>query len=175
MVASERTLLLYGGVALGAFLLFPKLAGWLAAQSVGAAGSLVREVGTGVVIGIGETIGIPPTDAEKCQTYLAAGDYWNSSFFCPAGTFLKTAAGDVIDTVSGAVVGKSEPTGIPDVIRYYEYEDMGASAGAGALSFSDAFSQWQAETGGVIPFGLPNQEEAVYAWARGKGIAVTPR
>ena len=66
---------------------------------------LVVKSAEGAIIGVGKAVGIPETDAQQCEQYVNAGDWWNASFFCPAGTFLKSATGAVIDTVSGAVVG----------------------------------------------------------------------
>ncbi len=37
----------------------------------------------------GELVGVPRTDVTQCQADLAAGRYWDASFSCPAGTFLK--------------------------------------------------------------------------------------
>jgi hypothetical protein len=69
----------------------------------------------GVVIGAGKTVGIPETDAKMCEQYTAAGEWWNASFYCPAGTFLKSAAGAVIDTQSGETVGYTDE-GEPEII-----------------------------------------------------------
>lgn len=69
----------------------------------------------GVVIGVGKTVGIPETDAERCQRHVEAGEWWNASFYCPAGTFLKSAAGAVINTQSGETVGYTDE-GEPEII-----------------------------------------------------------
>jgi hypothetical protein len=45
---------------------------------------------TGVVVGIGGTVGIPETSADQCSADLAAGRTWDASFSCPAGTFVKS-------------------------------------------------------------------------------------
>lgn len=45
---------------------------------------------TGTVAGIGEAVGIPDTDPDKCAAAVAAGDSWEASFACPVGTWLKT-------------------------------------------------------------------------------------
>lgn len=54
-----------------------------------AAGSLPGEVFAGAVEGIGESIGIPVTDEERCTQALAEGRLWDASFYCPAGRFLR--------------------------------------------------------------------------------------
>ena len=52
---------------------------------------LVDGIVAGTAVAAGELVGIPPTDPEKCQADRAAGDWWNASFSCPAGTFLGSA------------------------------------------------------------------------------------
>lgn len=37
----------------------------------------------------GELVGIPRTNLTQCEADLAAGRYWDASFSCPAGKFLK--------------------------------------------------------------------------------------
>lgn len=44
---------------------------------------------TGVVVGIGEAIGVPPTRPTQCQADKAAGRTWDASFSCPAGDFIR--------------------------------------------------------------------------------------
>lgn len=63
----------------------------------------------GVVIGVGKTVGIPETDAAQCERLIATGEWWNASFYCPAGTFLKAAGGAVVDMTSGETVGYADP------------------------------------------------------------------
>lgn len=61
-----------------------------AGKSLGAAAVAAADgVASGVVIGIGEEIGIPQTNMTKCERALAEGRKWDASFDCPAGTFLK--------------------------------------------------------------------------------------
>lgn len=43
---------------------------------------------SGAVVGIGQAVGIPSTDAAKCNADIAAGDMWAASFDCPAGNWL---------------------------------------------------------------------------------------
>lgn len=128
MLAAERQLVTLAAVGIGAIVLFPKLAGWLARQGVTSAGSIVKEVATGAVIGIGEVVGIPPTDAAKCEQYIAAGDWWEASFYCPAGTFLKSAAGAIYDTATGELVGTSTPTGQAEVITIRPVPELPGTA-----------------------------------------------
>lgn len=53
-----------------------------------AVGSGVVNAGAGVVLGIGDAVGIPRTDMTECQRALAEGRRWDASFACPAGTFI---------------------------------------------------------------------------------------
>jgi hypothetical protein len=46
------------------------------------------DLASGVVIGIGETVGIPPTDKTQFQKDVAAGDWWAASFSGTAGEFV---------------------------------------------------------------------------------------
>jgi hypothetical protein len=80
---------------------------WLYSKGLfGATKAVINAAGDvigGTVVGIGEQIGIPSTDQNKCQADIAAGDTWNASFDCPAGTFIKSVftfghPGTVVDT-----------------------------------------------------------------------------
>lgn len=63
------------------------------AAGLGAAvGRSVIDAGAGVVIGIGEAVGIPATEQTACQRAKAAGDLWEASFACPAGDFISWMA-----------------------------------------------------------------------------------
>lgn len=53
-----------------------------------AVGAGVVNAGSGVVLGIGDAVGIPRTDMNECQRALAEGRKWDASFACPAGTFI---------------------------------------------------------------------------------------
>lgn len=67
-------------------------------QTTGAAGlgaAVARSVvdaGAGVVVGIGEAVGVPPTAPDACARAKADGDIWAASFACPAGDFLSWMA-----------------------------------------------------------------------------------
>jgi hypothetical protein len=108
--------LLLTGIGVAVFLFFgPQISGWLARKTASAAGGVIVQGATGAVIGIGESVGIPPTDVDKCHQYIQAGDYWNASFYCPAGTFLKAATGAIFNPKTGEQVGQTQP-GQPDII-----------------------------------------------------------
>lgn len=78
-------------LGLGVYVVKKGVAGAVAG-AVGAAG----DAAAGAVIGIGELVGIPATDADKCQAAIASGDRWRQSFDCPAGTFLAQAWRDLV-------------------------------------------------------------------------------
>ncbi len=88
----------YAGLAIGAFLLYKLVtrgvSGAAADLTRGAVGTVV-DAGTGVVIGAGEAVGIPPTNVDQCTEDIYAGRTWDASFSCPAATFLRYAIGGV--------------------------------------------------------------------------------
>jgi hypothetical protein len=55
----------------------------------GGAVDLADGVISGAVIGVGEAVGIPPTNMTECERAKAEGRTWDASFACPAGDFLK--------------------------------------------------------------------------------------
>lgn len=77
------------GIAAG-FLLLNRDAGkMLGSRAVDAVDSVMG----GVVTGIGEKLGIPPTDESACDKAIREGRTWDASFACPAGRFLRYLAG----------------------------------------------------------------------------------
>lgn len=72
------------------------LALWLLRRGVGGVASDVAQAGvnaavgvaSGAVVGIGQAVGIPETNADACQLALDEGRYWDASFSCPAPRFL---------------------------------------------------------------------------------------
>lgn len=60
-----------------------------AAASLGTgAVNAVADLGGGVVLGVGDVVGLPRTDTDQCSRDLAAGNTWDASFSCPAGRFI---------------------------------------------------------------------------------------
>lgn len=60
------------------------------ASGVGqAVGQGAVDVVTGTITGIGDGVGVPRTNADKCSLAIAEGRSWDASFYCPAGTFIK--------------------------------------------------------------------------------------
>ncbi len=60
----------------------------LGASIGGAAVDFIDGAASGVVVGIGEVVGIPATDKTQCQIDREAGNTWAASFSCPAKDFL---------------------------------------------------------------------------------------
>lgn len=94
MKLSTDTLMIVGGIGVAAVALV-----WLSrkgnAEAVGttvgeAAVSTVVGASTGVVLGVGDAVGVPRTNMTECEKAIAEGRTWDASFACPAGTFLKS-------------------------------------------------------------------------------------
>jgi hypothetical protein len=59
-------------------------------QDVGStAVSAVGGAAGGVVMGIGDQVGIPRTNMNACELAIAEGRTWDASFACPAGRFIE--------------------------------------------------------------------------------------
>ena len=82
---------LWAGLAVAA-----ALAAWIltrpgAAQAAGAAvATAAVDAAGGAVIGVGDAVGLPRTEADACARALAEGRTWDASFACPAGTWLRS-------------------------------------------------------------------------------------
>lgn len=109
MNAQQKQFALIGGGAAVLIFFGPQLARWLSEKIGGAAAGIIVQTATGAVIGIGKAVGIPETDAALCQQYVDAGDFWQASFYCPAGTFLKASWGAIFDPRTGEQIGTTEP------------------------------------------------------------------
>jgi hypothetical protein len=60
--------------------------------AIGAAG----DAASGVVLGIGDVIGLPRTQQDACDQAIASGRLWDASFVCPAGTLLGAVTGSYV-------------------------------------------------------------------------------
>lgn len=109
----DPNLLFLGALGIGAFLIFSKQ---IVHGVISGAASVVKDVTTGAVIGMAEAVGIPETNATQCEAALSAGNYYDASFYCPAGKFLKSASGAIYDTVTGALLGISPATGHASIV-----------------------------------------------------------
>jgi len=93
MKVSAQAMLIAGGLLVAAFVVFKKKD--LGAAAVDAAAGVGETVGQGavaaaggVVLGIGDGIGVPRTNMTECERAKAEGRTWDASFACPAGDFL---------------------------------------------------------------------------------------
>lgn len=60
-----------------------------AGSTIGEAiGNAAGAAGVGVVVGIGDQVGLPRTNMTECEKALAEGRTWDASFACSAGKFL---------------------------------------------------------------------------------------
>jgi len=71
--------------------------GAFAKDAAGAAVDMVDGVISGTVEGIGEKIGIPKTEVSRGQAAWERGDYWEASFYLPAGDFISNVWHKVTD------------------------------------------------------------------------------
>ncbi len=88
----DKDLKLFAVVGAAALLLFfyvKNNAGEIAAG----AGAVVADAGKGVVLGIGDAVGIPRTNQTECEKAMAEGRTWDASFACDEKTFLKFLIG----------------------------------------------------------------------------------
>lgn len=61
-----------------------------AGKAIGRASvDLADGIVAGTVKGVGGAVSIPDTDPERCNAATAAGDTWNASLYCTAGSFIK--------------------------------------------------------------------------------------
>ena len=156
MTAENERLLIYAGAAaLGVLVFMPELFGKLLGSAAIGAGKVVVTTAEGVVIGLGESVGIPQTNAALCEQAIAEGRKFDASKYCPAGTYIKTAAGWVYDWF-GDLVGVAPPTAEASIIRI-------EPAQAAAPTSADTFQAWYAATGGVLRPGQ-TQEQAIDEW-----------
>lgn len=79
------------GAGLGALLLLLKNPGGTGYALGAGAVDLVDGVVQGVVLNVGDVVGVPRTDLEKGRAAMAAGDLWNASFLLPAPEFISGA------------------------------------------------------------------------------------
>ena len=96
MKLNTDTLLIVGGI--GAAVLLFAITRKGAAQATGealasTAVDTVVGAGTGVVLGVGDAVGVPRTSMSECERAKAEGRTWDASFACPAGNFLKYVFG----------------------------------------------------------------------------------
>lgn len=52
-------------------------------------GKAVGDAAGGVVLGLGDSLGIPRTSESECDKAIREGRTWDASFACPAGRFVR--------------------------------------------------------------------------------------
>ena len=67
--------------------------GGAAEDVANAAVSVPLSVAGGAVLGTGDALGIPRTDKTQCELDKEAGHWWDASFSCPAGDYIKSGWG----------------------------------------------------------------------------------
>lgn len=86
---SKAAIVAGAGLALVAFL-------WLKKKGVaGVVGDVVgvaADASAGVVLGVGDVVGLPRTDESACAAARADGRWLDASFYCPAGEFITSGA-----------------------------------------------------------------------------------
>jgi len=95
--------------AIAALVLFPNALGQIIGRITGSAAAaapkIVYDAATGLILGIGDAVGLPRTDVEACAAAVDAGEWLTASAYCPAGTYLQDAAGAVWDVDRQIMVG----------------------------------------------------------------------
>ncbi|KDP85607.1 hypothetical protein CF70_012985 [Cupriavidus sp. SK-3] len=106
---TAKLLIAAGAVAALAFIV--KKNGGVQGVAAGVVKALFGAAGdaaSGVVLGIGDAIGVPRTDMTACEQAIAEGRTWDASFACPAGTFLGSILSDRQPDVYGNATPLSE-------------------------------------------------------------------
>lgn len=97
-----QTLAIAAGLGMAALLAL-YLAKKGVAGAVAGAVTAAGDAAVGTVYGIGDFIGIPRTDAERCAKAKADGDLWAQSLYCPAGDFIDAAASAPVYAIGDAL------------------------------------------------------------------------
>lgn len=93
MKVSGTAVMIAGGLLVAAYVVFKKKdLGTAAVDAAAGVGETIGQgavaAGSGVVLGIGDGIGVPRTNMTECERAKAEGRTWDASFACPAGDFL---------------------------------------------------------------------------------------
>jgi hypothetical protein len=91
-IRNDVVLLAVGAIALAALAWYAKKkitdAGGIGNAAAAVVTATIDNGAQAVAYGVGDAIGIPRTNAEKCAAAQAAGDLWTASFQCKAASFL---------------------------------------------------------------------------------------
>ena len=80
-----------GRLAEGVSAALARAAAGAAVEGVKAVASTAGDVVAGTVQGVGDAVGVPRTDATRCDQAIALDDFWRASFDCPALDFMGAA------------------------------------------------------------------------------------
>ena len=92
MAVNAEKFILYGGIGLAlAAVVYVVLRGFggVAKDVTRAATDVVIGGASGVVVGVGEAVGIPETNDNACSLALREGRTLDASFLCPAGRWIR--------------------------------------------------------------------------------------
>lgn len=72
----------------------------------------VESAAVGTVKGIGSVFGIPDTNKTQCERDMAAGNWWDASFSCPAGTFISGGVGAVFGSTNVSAAAAADAAAV---------------------------------------------------------------
>lgn len=87
MTIKAQTLLIAGGILAGALVIAYVARKGITGAAADAVGA-VADAGAGVVLGVGDVLGVPRTEVTRCEAAKAAGNLWEVSLYCPASDYL---------------------------------------------------------------------------------------
>jgi hypothetical protein len=88
MVKVNPQLLMLGAGAIALLVVGVYIAKKGVAGAAAAATGAAVDAASGVVLGIGDAIGVPRTDESECDKAIREGRTWDASFACPAGKWI---------------------------------------------------------------------------------------
>lgn len=80
MIKLTHPLVIAGLGALALFVVMQKKS--IVTDVAAAAANAVADAGAGLVLGIGDVLGVPRTDPAKCAAAKASGSLWDQSMYC---------------------------------------------------------------------------------------------
>ncbi|WP_022976975.1 hypothetical protein [Nevskia ramosa] len=82
-------------IGVGSFMVYRAITTAGAQGAGAAAGRGAVDLGKGVVVGIGDSVGLPRPAADKCADAIRRGSRWDASLHCDAPTFIRSLWGGV--------------------------------------------------------------------------------
>lgn len=97
--ALESDAVLIGAAIVGVYFLSTsagqQLVQKIASSAAGAAAGAADSVIGGTVTGIGQAIGVPLTNHQRCQIAIDSGDFWEASKYCTASELFAWQKSDI--------------------------------------------------------------------------------